>query len=807
MAIAGTQLNFFAIGAENGLSTIADQDPLHDWIVFVGCDDDLERGYACLDRVFKENFLVVDFETYGADLPEIINKSNEEVKQAVSGKASRAKNVKYRTPSKKKESEKNMPILQQMALSPYYGDIRLLQLSGLNQSEVLVIDFKTKWDRDRLSLSPAYKAFLDTAKQKVIEYARSRKSFIGHNVGFDLQFMRQHWGVKAWVAWDTMIMSQLLSAGILTYKHGLAACCERELGLVGTVDKTEQKSDFSLPLRNAQINYAGLDIVYTKKLFLNLAKKIKEAGLEKVSRDEAEFTPALVEINHWGLPVDLTELHRQIKWYESKLLAIELEFLNLYPNCNIKSSQQIARIVTILNQAIADGRPQDDDDDEDYSDFELLEQETEEVIEQVKKFGSSKADLALLSDHRVVQLVSDFRTLLIYLNYCRKVKDELICVDGFWRVSGSIRQLTRKGQGRTCSGSSKNAIKCCGVNIQNPPNPGNKPKRLDAMGCPNVRDIFKPPSYLRVKPQVRFEWELYLGGHEFYTLLWLYSYRFIDQDLPAAHLAIATYLSGETAMEEAARQKLDLHAITMFNVFQAVDDYKEYRHLTVSEISKINRDETHPLHKVFKPIRKMCKNLIYGGLNNQSPPTLQMTIKTNEKKEVPMVICEAMVNAFPSVLPKISALRDTLWKKANSRKVKINGHWYGTLWTDDGTFTTAGYKRRIYSFCKYNTEGKPYVPKGDIALCWLAIESAIMRVGITGIYREAVFENDYPLHLGLICHDEILAWCPRHIALKYAEIIKRAMLYAMNYFTGEGKIPYPEMEKHHKHLLMDGWDH
>ena len=755
--LAGTQLDFFSIGASEGLSVIENQEPLHTWLVFVSSDNDIDKGYKCLERVFQDKYVVLDLETYGETLPDV------------------ALSKKHATRSYKK-GETNA--LQNMALSAYYGNIRLMQLQGLTQDEVLVIDFKTKWDKP--DLSPQYVEFISAVIAKIHDFTKRKGAFIGHNIGFDLLFMRHHHGVKCWAAYDTMIMSQLLTAGILTYRHGLADCVKRNLG-IDNIDKSEQKSDFSLPLRNRQINYGGMDIVYTKKLFQNLAVKIKEEGLQMVAKIEAEFTPALVEINHWGLPVDLVELERQIKWYYAKLMGIEMEFLAMYPSGNIRSSQQIAGIVTLLNKLIDATKEQADDDSDDDIDESVIEQETANAIATIQtKYGSSKSDLALLGDHRVVQLVTDYRTVLIYLNYCKQVKQELICVEGIWRVSGSVRQLTRKGQGRTCSGNKRNPLKCQGVNLQNPPNAGKMPKRLKSQGCPVVRNIFKPPTK---------DW------------------KFINQDLPAAHLAIATFLAGETATEEAARNNLDLHAITMYSVFQAVEEYQIYRHMTVEEISKVNKEETHSLNAAFKPIRASCKNVVYGGLNNQSAPTLQSTIKTGQNKEVPIEICEAMVNAFKDIFPRIANEREVIWKASTRNQKCIDGNSYGIVSTDYCTNKIEGFSRYAYSFCKKAMDGRPYVGRGEIALIWLMLESEIMKSGIANIYQKTAFTGQYDLRLSLICHDEILAYVPENQSKECSEIVKQSMLFAMNRFTGEGKVAYPEMEKPAEKLIMDGWDH
>ncbi len=774
--LSGTQLDLLScLNVSNGVAQIEDQEPIADYISFVSQDADITPElYNYCDNLFTSNLLVLDLETYGAEMPE-----NGEYKR----KQTNAQSYK-----KGKTTG-----LQELALSPIYGDIRLLQLASLSSDKVLVVDFKTKWDRPQLSIK--YKEFIGYLIEKIRDFAKRKGVFIGHNIGFDLGFLRAKYGIKTWKAYDTMIMSQLLSAGILTHKHGLKDCCYRYLGI--DVDKTEQLADNSLPLRNAQINYAASDIVNTGDLFLRLRQEIKLAELEEVTEIEADFTPALVEINYWGMPVDLAELNRQINWYNRKLMELDQEFQQIHPGLNIRSSQQIAGIIALLNKRDAE------QDEEIELQLDSVETDVFNAIQTVKAKGSSKSDLALLNDHRVVQLVVDFRTVSIYLNYCQQVKQEIVWIEGVPRVSGSIRQLTRKGQGRTCSGNKNAPVKCQGVNIQNPPAQKSINKRLKTSGCPSVRDIFKAKQIeLIAKTELRL-----IAQHESHALVWLMDFRIVDVDLPAAHLAIATYMSGETAIEDCAKNKIDLHAITMHSVFGSVDKYKQYRHLDIKEITKINKTKTEQLHKDFDNIRSCAKCVVYGGLNNQSAPTLQNTIKVMQGEEVEIDICEAMVNAFPNIFPRIAELRDTLWKKANDTRICVDGHWYGTFQDDYGKYSTPGYRRRIYSFCKTNKADQQYVPKGDIANCWLASESSSVKVGIATIYQQGVFTEKFDLRLSSICHDEVVLFCRKYQDIEVATLTQDSMRQGLEHFTGNGKIPYPDMMKNPRKLISASWEH
>jgi hypothetical protein len=773
--LAGTQLDLLTcLNADNGIAAVERQEPIADnvWFVSNGNDADITPElYQYVNQLFEEWLLVLDLETYGCKMPE-----NGEYKK---------KQTNVQSYKKGKTNG-----LQEMALSSIYGDIRLFQLSGLNSTKVLVLDFKTVWERSHLSAK--YSEFIDYLIEKIREFATKRGMFIGHNIGFDLGFLRAKYEIKCWKAYDTMIMSQLLSAGILTHKHGLKDCCNRYLGIA--VDKTEQSSDFSLPLRNSQINYAASDIFNTGALFKALVQEIKKAGLEAVTEIEAEFTPALVEINYWGMPVDLEELNRQIKWYYSKLLDLDKEFQKMYPFMNIKSSKQIGAVLSLLDKNEASLGDEDIEDgiDEENSVFE--------AIKVVKSQSSNKADLALLEDIRVVQIVVDYRKITKFLEYCLQVKQEVVFIEGIARVSGTIGQLTKKGQGRTRSGNKNAPVKCQGVNVQNCASKKSLNKRLKKLECPLVRHIFNAKQH---KPPSNFELN-FLIVNGYFAANWLLDFRIVDVDLPAAHLAIATYMSGE----EDVKDGIDRHAITMKCVFDSVDSYIEHRHLTIEEITKINKDEKHPLFEKFSKIRSMCKNVVYSGLNFGSAPTLQTTIKTNSNEEIELPICEAMVNAFPVILPKIAALRESLWRKANDNKICVDGHWYGTFQDDYGTFSTPGYRRRIYSFCKTSFDGKnKYVPKGDIANCWLASESSSVKAGISSIYQKGVFTGKFDLRLSSICHDEVVLFCRKYQDIEVATLTQDSMRQGLERFTGNGKIPYPDMMRKPRKLISAGWEH
>jgi len=126
---------------------------------------------------------------------------------------------------------------------------------------------------------------------------------VGHNLKFDLRFLESA-GLSMPVGrrlFDTMLASQLLGAGTLL-KHNLAAVAERALGL--TIDKTEQKSDWSGPLRQEQLSYAARDAAILPALAVRLRDEVDSAGLQRVCDVEMRALPTIAWIEQTGVPFD-----------------------------------------------------------------------------------------------------------------------------------------------------------------------------------------------------------------------------------------------------------------------------------------------------------------------------------------------------------------------------------------------------------------------------------------------------------------------------------------------------------------------
>jgi DNA polymerase-1 len=131
--------------------------------------------------------------------------------------------------------------------------------------------------------------------------AMADKELILHNAAFDLGFLARLGFTPTGKVRDTMLLAQMLTAGTME-RVTLAACCQR--WLQRTLDKAEQKSDWSGELTDDQLAYAAVDVEVLAPLLKVLAAKIKDAGLVEVAKIEHRCLPAIVWIGRQGVALD-----------------------------------------------------------------------------------------------------------------------------------------------------------------------------------------------------------------------------------------------------------------------------------------------------------------------------------------------------------------------------------------------------------------------------------------------------------------------------------------------------------------------
>lgn len=230
----------------------------------------------------------------------------------------------------------------------FFNDrIRLIQIG--NEEDIYILDlFKLN-------------------KENVITYLKpliEEKGIIGHNLKFDIKFLKTNLNIFPKIVFDTMIASQILSKGDNGQRHSLALVLKRYTD--EEVDKSYQKSVWNIEnLSKEQLDYAAKDVQVLRKLFneeknlLNSESLLKKAigdsykvfGVyNPVSALEMSFLLSLVDIELTGIPIDIDEVQRLKKEKETEFqndyIKLKSEF-NLDPFSPIQVANYLTKKLNI----------------------------------------------------------------------------------------------------------------------------------------------------------------------------------------------------------------------------------------------------------------------------------------------------------------------------------------------------------------------------------------------------------------------------------------------------------------------------
>ncbi|HEV7893719.1 MAG TPA: DNA polymerase [Pyrinomonadaceae bacterium] len=196
------------------------------------------------------------------------------------------------------------------SLSPFDGRLRLVQLAAPGEP-VYVFDL--------FKLAPSG----DTVNEPALEPLRrllfaARPVKCAHNSKFDAKWVRHHLGVELCGEFDsraenrkevergglfdTLLASQLISAGEQEDRHSLASVAERYLNQA--VDKTQQVSDWGGELSAAQLEYAARDAALMLPLRLKLVDALRAAALTRTAQLEFECVVPLAALELAGVYLD-----------------------------------------------------------------------------------------------------------------------------------------------------------------------------------------------------------------------------------------------------------------------------------------------------------------------------------------------------------------------------------------------------------------------------------------------------------------------------------------------------------------------
>ncbi len=204
------------------------------------------------------------------------------------------------------------------ALDPYRGRMRLMQFSAPGGAAYIIdLDrFRKGGTPDSAALAPLLQLL-----------AAARPVKVAHNAKFDAKWTKHGFGTELGGIFDTMLASQLVSAGESEDRHSLAAVATRYLD--ETVDKSEQLSDWSGELSAAQLEYAARDAALMLPLRDRLIELLKRDDLFKVAQLEFECVVPVACLELAGIYLDAARWREQLAIVEKRraILAEELQVM------------------------------------------------------------------------------------------------------------------------------------------------------------------------------------------------------------------------------------------------------------------------------------------------------------------------------------------------------------------------------------------------------------------------------------------------------------------------------------------------
>jgi len=236
-------------------------------------------------------------------------------------------------------------------LDPYTSRLRLIQLATTDR--VYIVDFAHFANGDSTrseALAPL---------RRLLEAPRPIK--IAHNAKFDAKFIKHNLGVDLGGLFDTLLASQLVSAGDIEERHGLETVASRYLN--EQVDKSERLSNWNFELSEAQLEYAARDAAILLPLREKLIERLKSESLVKVAQLEFECVMPVVDIELAGFYMQKERWLEQLSIVEKRrielaeqlqqVLAVESSQGSLFggperEDINLDSQQQLTKALTRL---------------------------------------------------------------------------------------------------------------------------------------------------------------------------------------------------------------------------------------------------------------------------------------------------------------------------------------------------------------------------------------------------------------------------------------------------------------------------
>jgi len=166
------------------------------------------------------------------------------------------------------------------------------------------------------------------AKISEIKDLLENNLIVGHNLKFDLKFLKQQFNINPGNIFDTWIAEILISGGMKARQRGtttLEAVTKERLDIKLNKNEGLRQSFSGKELTPEQIKYAMMDVAVLPAIYQQQQAQLKELGLEKVFEIEMSCIPATVWLELSGISIDLAGLKKLETEIKEKLEATEFK--------------------------------------------------------------------------------------------------------------------------------------------------------------------------------------------------------------------------------------------------------------------------------------------------------------------------------------------------------------------------------------------------------------------------------------------------------------------------------------------------
>lgn len=219
------------------------------------------------------------------------------------------------------------------SLDPYSGRMRLVQLAAPDHVYIFDLDRFANGDAKRAEALEPLRRLLAAPRPVKIAHnakfdAKWTKHYLGVEVGRDYDSKTEsNASVERGGLFDTLLASQIVSAGETEDRHGLEAVVGRYLD--ETIDKSQQLSDWSGELSPVQLEYAARDAAVMLPLREKLVERLRANSLGRCAQLEFECVVPIADLELAGFFLDKERWREQLAVVNKKraTLAEELQEL------------------------------------------------------------------------------------------------------------------------------------------------------------------------------------------------------------------------------------------------------------------------------------------------------------------------------------------------------------------------------------------------------------------------------------------------------------------------------------------------